>query len=395
MTKSPDLSDITTLSGAPVVITANNKLIEDSFENTLSRDGCTPNQMEADIDLNSNDLLNAGVVNASDVFVAGVKLVPASATPDWKSAWVTATSYVKDDLVREDGSSYIAITAHTSGTFSTDLSGGLWELFAQKGSAGAGTGDMLAANNLSDVVSPTSSRANISAASQADLDTVETTADDALPKAGGTMTGAILASLGSAAAASIAFVGDLGTGIYRVSAGILGFSSSGTLAARIDPAGTSAPDATTVMTREKGDNRYRVGQRAVITDEKSLGVAGQTHSANTWTKHDLQTLNDPDSLITSLSSDQFTPAHDCYITAFIKQRDKALLRIWNATDAVISSEGVGIWTTGGTEAVVTVTCEIVAGKAYELQFFHNGALQSAATNAATTEMYAMVEVIRK
>lgn len=34
--------------------------IEDAFENTLSRDGTTPNQLEADLDLNGYSILNSG-----------------------------------------------------------------------------------------------------------------------------------------------------------------------------------------------------------------------------------------------------------------------------------------------------------------------------------------------
>ena len=79
MAKRPNLTDITNVLNSASTHNTNNDEIELAFDNTLSRDGSTPNQMEADLDLNSNDLLNAGVVNASDVLVAGVKLVPASA----------------------------------------------------------------------------------------------------------------------------------------------------------------------------------------------------------------------------------------------------------------------------------------------------------------------------
>ena len=35
-------------------------LIEEALNNTVSRDGATPNQMEADLDLNGRTLLNTG-----------------------------------------------------------------------------------------------------------------------------------------------------------------------------------------------------------------------------------------------------------------------------------------------------------------------------------------------
>lgn len=51
-------------------LNANFDLIETALENTVSRDGSTPNQMEADLDMNGNDILNAG-----GVFVDGVNVV--------------------------------------------------------------------------------------------------------------------------------------------------------------------------------------------------------------------------------------------------------------------------------------------------------------------------------
>ena len=42
------------------------------MENTLSRDGTTPNVMNADIDLNSNDLLNVALLDADAIKVGGV-----------------------------------------------------------------------------------------------------------------------------------------------------------------------------------------------------------------------------------------------------------------------------------------------------------------------------------
>ena len=82
---------------------------------------------------------------------------------EWASSWLTGTAYLKNNLVSESGNTYIALSSHTSGTFSTDYGNGLWAIFASKGAAGAGTGDLLAANNLSEV-NPNTARSNLSAA---------------------------------------------------------------------------------------------------------------------------------------------------------------------------------------------------------------------------------------
>lgn len=53
-----NLNDITSGFGSKALHNTNNGLIEDAIENTLSRDGTTPNSMEADLDMNSHSILN-------------------------------------------------------------------------------------------------------------------------------------------------------------------------------------------------------------------------------------------------------------------------------------------------------------------------------------------------
>jgi len=85
----------------------------------------------------------------------------ANSLLEWKGAWVTSTAYAPSDLVHQGGSAYVCLIAHTSGTFSTDLAAMRWEIFAQQGSAGAGSGDVLAANNGSDFLDAATVRSNI------------------------------------------------------------------------------------------------------------------------------------------------------------------------------------------------------------------------------------------
>lgn len=190
MSKKATLVTVSSGYNSNTTINADLNAINDKLDNTLSLDGSTPNSMGADLDMDSNDILNVNSLTAETIILDGTDMagltssaaeaaasaaaalvsetnaaasaVAAAASeasvlavedslPEWLGAWVTATAYEVGDLVREDGSTYICVIAHTSGTFSTDLSAVKWELFAQKGAAGAGTGDMLAANNLSDV----------------------------------------------------------------------------------------------------------------------------------------------------------------------------------------------------------------------------------------------------
>jgi hypothetical protein len=158
MAKRPTITTVTTGFQSGATMNANFEALRDGFDNTLSLDGSTPNAMGADLDMNNNDILNVGSIQ-----VQGVALVPnnAATIPDWEGVWLTGTSYSVNDLVRQDGNVYICLISHTAGTFSTDLAAARWELFASKGDSGAGTGDLLAANNLSDLADTDSALSNL------------------------------------------------------------------------------------------------------------------------------------------------------------------------------------------------------------------------------------------
>lgn len=61
-------------SNSLVNIATNFERVETALQETLSRYGNTPNQMEADIDLNGNDLLNINVIDADSLSIKGVDI---------------------------------------------------------------------------------------------------------------------------------------------------------------------------------------------------------------------------------------------------------------------------------------------------------------------------------
>jgi len=88
---------------------------------------------------------------ASDVLAL---LTTYGATP--RGAWQTTTSYAVKDLVSESANTYIAVSAHTSGTFATDLAAGKWLLFT--------LGSATAASSVTFAPSATLAATNVQAA---------------------------------------------------------------------------------------------------------------------------------------------------------------------------------------------------------------------------------------
>jgi hypothetical protein len=82
------LSDLTNITGnetsAINTLNSNWDDIITALDNTLSRDGTTPNTMEADLDLNGNDLLNVGAITfgSSGVDIQEVMITTPDTTTD-------------------------------------------------------------------------------------------------------------------------------------------------------------------------------------------------------------------------------------------------------------------------------------------------------------------------
>lgn len=61
-----DLANLQNENTAVSAINSNNAILETAFDNTLSRDGTTPNQMGANLDMNSNHILNLPSPSSAD-----------------------------------------------------------------------------------------------------------------------------------------------------------------------------------------------------------------------------------------------------------------------------------------------------------------------------------------
>lgn len=72
------LNDIPSGFFSNTAYNTNNGLIEAALENTLSRDGSSPNPMLANLDMNSYDILNAGTIYTDYLFLGGSLVVAAN-----------------------------------------------------------------------------------------------------------------------------------------------------------------------------------------------------------------------------------------------------------------------------------------------------------------------------
>lgn len=155
--------------------------IKVAFENTLSRDGTTPNDMSADLDIGSFRIVNlatpidptdgankAYVDSVSTNGLQGPQGEPGVEGPQGPegdpgptgeagAAGAAATIEVGSVTTGAAGTDVIIVNSGTSSAAVFDIT----IPRGNTGAAGAGSGDMVGANNLSDIVSQATSRTNL------------------------------------------------------------------------------------------------------------------------------------------------------------------------------------------------------------------------------------------
>ena len=144
--------------------------IQAALDDALSRSGNTPNEMEADLDLNSNSLLNVADLTAVRLFVGGTEIT-SSALAKGNAGWSPAFSIVSDSArrvlqlsswVNGEGTiptAYVGQYVGASG-FTTILANAI-DIRGTQGATGPGSGDVVAAQNLNDLASKPTAFDNI------------------------------------------------------------------------------------------------------------------------------------------------------------------------------------------------------------------------------------------
>ena len=166
------LSDLTTDRLTAITNINNNfALIETAIENTLSRDGTTPNTMSANLDLNSYFITNLPAPTAANHAATKAYVdaaVDAGVTDTTLLGIAAMTAPTTDEMIyatATDTFSTVASTSYGRSLLAAADAAGARTLIG----VGTGTGDMVSTNNLSDVSNAATARTNLGVAIGSDV----------------------------------------------------------------------------------------------------------------------------------------------------------------------------------------------------------------------------------
>ena len=128
MAKRPTVKNISSGYSSNTQLNFNFEALRDGFDNTLSIDGSTPNAMASDLDLGTNDIINAGTIQGSSLKIgeATVNLTDISNLQEEAKRFLDPAA--SEPITRDDGSTLVAgdIFYNTADNIASQWSGSAW-----------------------------------------------------------------------------------------------------------------------------------------------------------------------------------------------------------------------------------------------------------------------------
>ena len=120
MTKRPTVTTLQSGFNSTETLNTNFEALRDGFDNTLSLDGSTPNAMEADLDLNGNNIIGAAglLINGTD-YLADVTAAKAAALVAQAAAETAETNAETAETNAESSETAAGLSATASATSAT------------------------------------------------------------------------------------------------------------------------------------------------------------------------------------------------------------------------------------------------------------------------------------
>lgn len=248
MAKKPSITTISSGYASTTTLNANFEALKEAFENTLSRDGSTPNSMNADLDMNSNDILNASriLVGGQDYLALSLSYKDAAlaAQVAAETAETNAqTSETNAATSATSASSSAASAAASVASIGTSVSDAAASATAAAASeANAATSEANASNSASSANTSATAASTSATAAQAAKTAAETAKTAAQSAQAGAETAETNAASSATAAASSA--SSASTSATSATASQTAAAASATAAAASETAAsTSASNA--------------------------------------------------------------------------------------------------------------------------------------------------------